>query len=270
MTNIFCCLRILHICAAKGMREFSLAAAERMADLRRLDVKEHKGKTPLLVAVTARQPAIVRDLILAGADVHAVDNKGQSALHLAATYGYPEVIQVIAAFALPVNIEMKDFEGHTPLHCAVLAHNSVLREQREGPGLTPTQQDELEPRSRELKACIHLLVQMGALVSSQDLKSSKTVLHYAVQDANLPLLKFFLELEMHKPSKLVNNQAHGNTALHMAAALYHEPQQEEIIRLLLKHGADPSARNLENDQAIHLVQAGETGDRVNLTLADKL
>lgn len=51
-------------------------------------------QTPLLVAVTARQAAIVHDLIQAGADVNAVDNKGQSALHLAATYGYAQVLQV--------------------------------------------------------------------------------------------------------------------------------------------------------------------------------
>lgn len=55
-------------------------------------------QTPLLVAVTARQPAIVHDLIQAGADVNAVDNKGQSALHLAATYGYAQVLQVGKAF----------------------------------------------------------------------------------------------------------------------------------------------------------------------------
>uniref|UniRef100_A0A8C9N076 POU class 2 homeobox associating factor 1 n=2 Tax=Serinus canaria TaxID=9135 RepID=A0A8C9N076_SERCA len=74
---------ILHIYAAKGLRAHTLAAAERLRALRRLDAKEHRGKTPLLVAVTARQAAIVHDLIQAGADVNAVDNKGQSAAHLA-------------------------------------------------------------------------------------------------------------------------------------------------------------------------------------------
>ena len=38
------CLRILHIYAAKGMRAYTLAAAERMKLLRRLDAKEHRGK----------------------------------------------------------------------------------------------------------------------------------------------------------------------------------------------------------------------------------
>lgn len=38
------CLRILHIYAAKGLRAHTLAAAERMRALRRLDAKEHRGK----------------------------------------------------------------------------------------------------------------------------------------------------------------------------------------------------------------------------------
>lgn len=38
------CHRILHIYAAKGLRAHTLAAAERMRALRRLDAKEHRGK----------------------------------------------------------------------------------------------------------------------------------------------------------------------------------------------------------------------------------
>uniref|UniRef100_A0A8V5GBT4 Uncharacterized protein n=1 Tax=Melopsittacus undulatus TaxID=13146 RepID=A0A8V5GBT4_MELUD len=164
---------ILHIYAAKGMRAYTLAAAERMKLLRRLDVKEHRGKTPLLVAVTARQPAIVYDLIQAGADVNAVDNKGQSALHLAATYGYAQVLQVILSIGFPLDLEMKDFEGHTPLHCAVLAHNALLREQ--GCQMLPEeQQKKLQHQSEDLESCIQLLVQTGASIYSR----VRNQLHY--------------------------------------------------------------------------------------------
>ncbi|KAL0172090.1 hypothetical protein M9458_032401, partial [Cirrhinus mrigala] len=55
--------------------------------------------------------------------------------------------------------------------------------------------------------------------------------------------------------------AHGHTALHMAAGLHGSPFQEELIRLLLSRGADPSIRNLENDQPAHLLQSGEKGDK---------
>lgn len=51
-------------------------------------------QTALLVAVTAKQPEIVQDLLLLGADINACDVKGQTALHLASHYGYPGVLQV--------------------------------------------------------------------------------------------------------------------------------------------------------------------------------
>ncbi|KAM9369950.1 NF-kappa-B inhibitor delta [Phaethornis superciliosus] len=250
------CLRILHIYAAKGMRAYALAAAERMKVLRRLDAKEHRGKTPLLVAVTARQPAIVCDLIQTGADVNAVDNKGQSALHLAATYGYAQVLQVILSLGFPLDLEMKDFEGHTPLHCAVLAHNALFREQ----GCQML--ENLQQQREELESCIHLLVQTGASIYSRDVKSNKTVLHYTVQDGNISLLRYFLELNAFKSKDFVNSKAHGNTALHMAAALPQEKNQREIIQLLLDHGADPSIRNLDNDQPVHMAPPGKAGDQV--------
>lgn len=51
-------------------------------------------QTALLVAVTANHPEIVQDLLSLGADINACDVKGQTALHLAATYGFPRVMQV--------------------------------------------------------------------------------------------------------------------------------------------------------------------------------
>jgi hypothetical protein len=41
---LYCLVRILHIYTAKGLREYAFAAAERLAELGRLDSKEHKGK----------------------------------------------------------------------------------------------------------------------------------------------------------------------------------------------------------------------------------
>lgn len=52
------------------------------------------------------------------------------------------------------------------------------------------------------------------------------------------------------------HQAHGNTALHMAAALPPGPSQEAIVQRLLAAGADPTLRNLENEQPVHLLRPG--------------
>lgn len=51
-------------------------------------------QTALLVAVAANQPEIVQDLLSLEADINACDVNGQTALHLAAHYGFPVVLQV--------------------------------------------------------------------------------------------------------------------------------------------------------------------------------
>ncbi|XP_064425538.1 NF-kappa-B inhibitor delta [Latimeria chalumnae] len=248
---------ILHIYAAKGLRKYAFAAAERFRDFGRLDAKEHKGKSPLLVAVTANQPAIVWDLIKFGADVNLSDQKGQTALHLATTYGFPGVIEAIISSGVPVIVEARNFEGFTPLHCAVISHNSRMQ-WLPAPGHA---HPHMLPLANEKLRCIQLLLSMGANLTSQDFKSAKTVLHMAVQEGNLMLVKFFLELSYHDLHKFINMKAHGNTALHMAAGLHNCSYQDRIIQLLLSHGADPGIRNLENDQAVHLLQSGAKGEQ---------
>uniref|UniRef100_A0A8D2KW58 NFKB inhibitor delta n=1 Tax=Varanus komodoensis TaxID=61221 RepID=A0A8D2KW58_VARKO len=217
--------------------------------------------TPLLVAAAANQANIVKDLILLGADVNAVDQKGQTVLHLGATYGLPSVIEAVLLTNNPVNVEARNFEGLTPLHCAVIAHNTALQAE----GLEPLFQHRLQ----SLLLCIRLLLQLRADYKSQDLKSSKTILHLAVQAANLPLIEFLLRLPGQELQNFVNMKAHGNTALHMAAGLHGHPHQEQIVRLLLQHGADPSARNLENEQPVHLLAPGTATEQLRLLLRSR-
>lgn len=56
----------------------------------------------------------------------------------------------------------------------------------------------------------------------------------------------------------------GNTALHMAAAQNGRQAQAHAVQLLMRRGADPSAKNLENEQPIQLVPEGSVGDQVSI------
>lgn len=49
----------------------------------------------------------------------------------------------------------------------------------------------------------------------------------------------------------------------MAASLQYRVSQLDAVRLLMRKGADPSARNLENEQPVHLVPDGLVGEQVN-------
>nr|XP_046255854.1 NF-kappa-B inhibitor delta isoform X2 [Scatophagus argus] len=253
---------ILHIYTAKGLRECAFAAAERLRDVGRLDAKEHKGKTALLVAVTANQPEIVQDLLSLGADINACDVKGQTALHLAAHYGLPVVLQAILSSRPAVNLEARNFEGMTPLHCAAISHSATMKA-LSGSGLLDVS---LQSKAAEKLSCVQLLLSAGASLFSQEIKSNKTVLHLAVKEGNVDLVRYLLRIPLQNMKDFVNLKAHGHTALHMAAGLHCNPHQEEILQLLLSRGADPSIRNLENDQPAHLLQGGSQGERLKLML----
>ncbi|EHB14054.1 NF-kappa-B inhibitor delta, partial [Heterocephalus glaber] len=240
---------LLHLFAARGLRWAAYAAAEVLQMYRHLDIREHKGKTPLLVAAAANQPLIVEDLLNLGAEPNATDHQGRSVLHVAATYGLPSVLSAVFKSGVQVNLEARDFEGLTPLHTAILALNAAMHP----PTLCPRM---LSAQARDRLACVQMLLHIGADHTSQEIKSNKTVLHLAVQAANPTLVQLLLELPRGDLRTFVNMKAHGNTALHMAAALPPGPLQESIVRHLLAAGADPTLRNLENEQPIHLLRPG--------------
>lgn len=50
----------------------------------------------------------------------------------------------------------------------------------------------------------------------------------------------------------------------MASALQGRLAQVDAVRLLLRRGADPSAKNLENEQPAQLVPDGPLGDQVRI------
>ncbi|XP_017591615.1 PREDICTED: NF-kappa-B inhibitor delta [Corvus brachyrhynchos] len=263
---------LLHVLCASGLWAPARAAAEALRDLGGLEVREHLGKVSVgghLAEIRCR--SIWASLGVQGAELARsartpgkADHEGRTALHLATAYGHPEILQAVISSGVPVNVEARNFEGQTPLHCAVLAHNASLQG-----GYTPaggsgggsrTPQDRLR--------CVELLLQMGADSSSQDTKSSLTALHLAVRGGNLALAHLLL----HQPGmapRLINMKAHGNTPLHMAAALPGTPSQEPLVRLLLAWGADPSARNLEHDLPQGLLPPGTSGDQLRLLLRSR-
>ncbi|XP_059824525.1 NF-kappa-B inhibitor zeta [Hypanus sabinus] len=262
---------LLHIAAAQGRRALAYVLGKKMAAVNMIDVKEHNGQSALQVAVAANQHLIVQDLITLGAQVNTSDRWGRTPLHVVAEKGHFQVLVAIEKGIIRncqhLNLETTNFDGMTALHCAVLAQNRVVHELQnkiqQHPCSLETQ--ELSMKSKNLLDTIKTLLQMGASIETRDRKSGRTPLHLAAEEANVDLLRYFLE----QPTSLnvVNAKAYnGNTALHVAAGMQDRVSQVDAVRLLMRKGADPSARNLENEQPVHLVPDGLRGEEVKRIL----
>uniref|UniRef100_A0A803JM23 Provisional ortholog of NFKB inhibitor zeta n=1 Tax=Xenopus tropicalis TaxID=8364 RepID=A0A803JM23_XENTR len=262
----------LHICVAQGRRALCYVIARKMAALNMLDIKERNNQSALQVAVAANQHLIVQDLISLGAQVNTIDYWGRTPLHVCAEKGYFLVLQAIQKGASENNqhldVEQKNYEGLTALHCAVIAHNAVVQQlQRNLQDRTP-ETEELVIKNKAMVDTVKMLLQMGASVEAKDTKSGRTALHLAAEEANLELLGLFLELP--RTLAFINEKAYnGNTALHVAASLQYRKTHLGAVRLLMRKGADPSARNLENEQPVHLVPDGPVGEEIRRVLKGK-
>lgn len=258
----------LHIAVAQGRRALSYVIAQKMASINMLDMKEHNNQSALQVAVAANQHLIVQDLVSFGAQVCTTDHWGRTPLHVCAEKGYSQVLQAIqksiAASNQYIDVDATNYDGLTPLHCAVIAHNAIVQRLQFG---IPAS-DDLLTKNKAMVDTIKTLLQMGASVESRDRKSGRTALHLACEEANLELMSLFLEL----PNSLhfINAKAYnGNTALHVAASLQSRRAHVGAVRLLMRKGADPSARNLENEQPVHLVSDGAVGEEIRRVLKGK-
>uniref|UniRef100_A0AAQ4Q534 Nuclear factor of kappa light polypeptide gene enhancer in B-cells inhibitor, zeta n=1 Tax=Gasterosteus aculeatus aculeatus TaxID=481459 RepID=A0AAQ4Q534_GASAC len=220
---------------AEGRRALAYALAAHMAQCGSLDMKEHNGQTALQIAAATDQHLIVRDLLTHGAQVNARDYWGRSPLHL-----------TLMGSGEPVDVEMFNYDGLTPLHAALLSHNAAVKELRSPAGLCSGG-----------GVVLRRHVGLTSLSRLQDLKSGRTCLHMASEEANVELLRLFLA----QPSSPALTFS-GNTALHIVCSLQKRDAQVEAAKLLMRSGADPGARNFENELPCQLVPQGPAGEKV--------
>ncbi|XP_057689134.1 B-cell lymphoma 3 protein homolog [Corythoichthys intestinalis] len=217
----------LHIAVVQG----ELAMVRQLIHLlqyagRSLDVFNNLRQTPLHLAVITQQISIVEALLRAGSDPSALDRNGQTALHLCCEYNHPECLS--AVLSLPssaVCLDMKNFQGLSPLHLAVLhAHINL----------------------------VSMLLGAGADINTMDIKSGQSPLILAVESNNAEMVHFLIEsgCDVNRPSYS------GNTALHSACAR----GQADLVRALLKNGADSSVKNYHNDTPVMLAKNKKIAD----------
>ncbi|KAM4735590.1 B-cell lymphoma 3 protein homolog [Anableps anableps] len=207
----------LHIAVVQGELPFVHKLIQLLVmGHRDLNIYNNLRQTPLHLAVITKQAKLVDVLLEAGADPAVLDRHGQTALHLCCEYQLLDCLSVLLSFSSSSPcLEIRNFEGLTPLHLAVLQGQQDLAK---------------------------MLLDAGADINAMDIKSGQSPLMHAVEINNADMVHFLIENGCD-----VNSQSYsGNTALHIACGR----GQVETVRLLLKSGADTSLKNYHNDTPV--------------------
>ena len=149
-----------------------------------INAKNKDGQTPLHIAATNGRKEVVELLLEKGADVNAKDNYEGTPLHWAAYYGHKEVAELLLSKGAAINA--KERKGWTPIHYAVWKGHKELAE---------------------------LLISSGADIDTKQMEDS-TPLHIAAMNNN----KEMVELLIAKGAKSDAKDQKGNTPLQYAIA----------------------------------------------------
>ncbi|XP_059195560.1 B-cell lymphoma 3 protein homolog [Centropristis striata] len=217
----------LHIAVVQGQYAIVCNLIQLLLLARRsLDVYNNLRQTPLHLAVITQQANMVEALLRDGADPAALDRNGQTALHLCCEYDQCDCLSVVLSHSSASTcLEIRNYEGLSPLHLAVLRGHRVLA---------------------------RMLLDAGADINAMDIKSGQSPLMHAVESNNADMVHFLIESGCD-----VNSQSYsGNTALHSACGR----GQVDTVRLLLKSGADSSLKNYHNDTPVMVAKNKKIAD----------
>ncbi|MGY1604274.1 ankyrin repeat domain-containing protein [Geodermatophilus sp. SYSU D00815] len=204
----------------------------------------HSGWTPLHVAVAEGREEIVRELVAAGADLHAVTEHDRTPLHVALEFA-PQLVAVLRALGAPVDAASAAFL------------------------------DDVDELTRELDAGAHLadpvtgvdLLSFAAhggaagtarLLLDRGADADGGALHAAAGRAHVELVRMLLDAGADVDRR---DPESGRTAIHAAVAAGDTGDAPEVVRVLLAAGADVNATTNDGASALDISRVSAARSR---------
>ena len=186
------------------------------------------GNTPFLNAVSRNNIEVIASLLQHVKDINHKNKKGQTALVLATSYNDVDVVKLLTSKGAKVNVE--DNNGNNLNYYLIEAFNA------KNPKLFSEKLSFLKSKGLDI---------------SKKQKEGSTLLHLAVNNQNLDLIKQVVNLKVADINAKNND---GNTALLLAAM---KAKNDVILKYLLSIGADKSATTTFGETAYDLALENE-------------
>jgi ankyrin repeat protein len=246
----------LHIAARLGMSEDIIRALIGAgADS---NERNKKGVTPLSLAIERKQTAQAALFVKLGADIHAEDISGSTALTKAISTG----LEMVQAVVVDSNIQSRDSQGRTPLHIGVInkADTAVIN-------YLISKKADVNARDKNGDTPLHITVR------NNDRASGEILLAYGA-DVFTPnvtgesALKAALTRLGGRQDWVLNSNVikssdgAGNTPLHLAA----EWTLTGIVSFIVEKGGDLNARNANGETPLFNAVKADSGATIKAML----
>ncbi|XP_031367371.1 NF-kappa-B inhibitor cactus-like [Apis dorsata] len=193
---------LLHWTITQGFVESACAMIRTTLEVEFLNVLNSDGQSPLHLAVLAKQPRIIRELILAGANPEVRNFRGNTPLHLSCSIGdFQSTFALVSPLnsneyyylrpgmkvpILPQNLELRNYDGQMCIHIAVSSNHIEL---------------------------VRLLIDHGANIEAREGLTGRTALHLAIERAYESIITLLLQ----KSKTCLNTKNYaGKTAYQLA------------------------------------------------------
>ncbi|XP_041355391.1 ankyrin-1-like [Gigantopelta aegis] len=200
-----------------------------------------KHETAMHVAAAFNSYQMIEPLLKKGLAINAVDCNQNTPLHTAILYRSFDSAQCLVENGAQVNLQNR--AGHSPLHYAVCTEENI-RDQMPMVGFLSPQSTRDENSAQDLSFnFVSYLVGKGVNINLQN-EDGNTPLHFAVQGLSFNIVNHLVE----HGGEINQQNENGNTPLHYAA----QHGSVDIVSCLVENQAELDAEDKSGNTPLHL------------------